>query len=115
MKYRLRVVENCITYTSSGKFEVRVRVNTVYRGGTFPTLSEARRHRDELVAMRQPREERTRTKENQVKQTFNHSAEATQRRKAIREMIRKAPKAKVDRDGQRYTLVSLPDADREVM
>ncbi len=102
MSDRRQLIEECISYTSSGRFEVRTRLNTIYKSGLFDTLTDARRFRDELKAMRQEREHK--------RGSPDYSTEDTLTRTSVREQLKKAPRTKVERDGRKFTLVSLPDS-----
>jgi hypothetical protein len=97
-----RLIEELIYYTPSGKFQVRMRLNTQYTQATFDTLAEAKRHREEVRAMRPHREVR--------RGKLDHSAHKTEERETVKDSLKKAPRTQVVIDDVEYTLVSLPDA-----
>jgi len=96
------VIETCIRLTPGGRYEVQVLLNALLRHNTFETMVEARKFRDEIRAQRQKRE-------------GTRSAAVTQQRQEARELLEAAPRKKIKRGGQVYTLVRLPEADRRVM
>ncbi len=96
------VIENCIRQTPGGRFEVQVLLNALLRHNTFETLEEARKFRDEIRAQRPKREGR-------------RSAAVTEQRQEARELLALASRKKIKRDGQVFTLIRLPEANRNVM
>ncbi len=96
------VIETCIRLTPSGRYEVQVLLNALLRHGTFETLEEARKFRDEIRAQR-PKREGTR------------SVALTQQREEARELLAAASRKKIKRGGRVYTLIRLPEAGRGVM
>lgn len=107
-----RLIEPCIYYTASGKFYVRARANARYHTATLPTLGQARRFREEVRAMRPPRE-RLRWETDGVSKLL--SSEHTSIRQSARAMLKSSPREKIKVNGRTYTKVLLPEAGRDLM
>jgi hypothetical protein len=97
-----RLVEPLIYYTPAQKFQVRLRLNTVYKQATFSTIGEARKWKEEALAMR-PKRDKNRGKPDL-------SAHKTEQRATVKEILAKAPRTQVVIDDVEYTVVRLPDA-----
>ena len=98
-------IEPCIEYTSGGRFVVEVLLNTVVRRARFDTLSEAKRFRDDVRAMRPKRERKK--KDSFTSRSDFHSADDTVTKDMNRDLLAKAKRETVIRDGKEFTLIKL--------
>lgn len=96
------IIETCIRISGSGRFEVQVLLNACLRHGTFETIEEARAFRDDIQSQRPKRE-------------GNRSAAVTEQREQARKLLASASRKRVKRDGKVFTLIRIPEADRNVM